>query len=137
MTNYNERLDEVLDSYADYYNLQDINRFTKEQMSIEFPHVMTKEKAKQALTSLIKELVAEASNKMSEQEIYAKVAEKAYWFHVVKEYMTHVADWRYLEEAVQGLLDGKHNQEYISDAIKWPVLRWRELNKELADVSAT
>lgn len=94
-------------------------------------------KAKQSLTSLIKELVAEASNKMSEQEIYAKVAEKAYWFHVVKEYMTHVADWRYLEEAVQGLLDGKHNQEYISDAIKWPVLRWRELNKELADVSAT
>ena len=79
----------------------------------------------------------EKGNNMSEQEIYAKVAEKAYWFHVVKEYMTHVADWRYLEEAVQGLLDGKHNQDYISDEIKWPVLRWRELNKELADVSAT
>ena len=60
MTNYNERLDEVLDSYAGYYNLQDINRFTKEQMSIEFPHLMTKDKAKQAITSLIKELVEEA-----------------------------------------------------------------------------
>ena len=60
MTNYNERLDEVLDNYASYYNLQDINRFTKEQMSIEFPRVMTKDEAKQAITSLTKELVAEA-----------------------------------------------------------------------------
>ena len=81
--------------------------------------------------------IIKLADELFDFEIYAKVAERAYWFHVVKEYMTHTADWRYLEEAVQGLLDDKHNQEYISDAIKWPVLRWRELNKELADVSAT
>ena len=74
---------------------------------------------------------------MTDFEIYAKVAERSYWFHVVQDYMSYKRDWIYLREATQSLLDGTYHQDYISDEIKWPVFRWRELNKELADVSAT
>jgi hypothetical protein len=57
-------------------------------------------------------------------------AEKQYWYWVVYNYMEGCEDWRYPDEAVECLLAGTHNQEYITDQIKYPVLRWRELNKK-------
>lgn len=59
-------------------------------------------------------------------------AELAYWYWVVRNWMEDQEDWRYPEEAVKGLLEGTHNQDYISDAIEYPVLRWRQLRDQIA-----
>lgn len=58
-------------------------------------------------------------------------AEIEYWHSVVSNYMRKQEDWRYPEEAIESLLDGTLNQRYISGEIKYPVLRWRELNGKL------
>lgn len=58
-------------------------------------------------------------------------AEQKYWYSVVRTYMDNLEDWRFLDEAVNGLLAGTHNQECISDDIEYPVLRWRELEQEI------
>lgn len=57
-------------------------------------------------------------------------AEMQYWRQVVYDYMVKQQDWRYPEDAVEALLVGTHNQEYLEDAaLRYPVLRWRELSK--------
>ncbi len=62
MTNYNERLDEILDYYADEHRNHAYEFDNKEMSQNEYLKSMRsdKGKAKQALTSLNKELVAEA-----------------------------------------------------------------------------
>ena len=64
--------------------------------------------------------------------IKMQVAEFRYWYHQVENWMEKQADWRYLDKATQGLLDGTANQDYINDEIKYAVLRWRELAKKLS-----
>jgi hypothetical protein len=60
-------------------------------------------------------------------------AEMKYWYSVVYEYMCKQADWRYPEDATEGLLLNKFNQSYITDDIEWPVMRWRQLNAKLPE----
>jgi len=62
MTNYNERLDEILDDYADEHRNHAYDFDNKEISQTEYFKSMRNDKqtAKQAITSLIKELVAEA-----------------------------------------------------------------------------
>ena len=60
MTNYNERLDEILERHGMYAVLKDENRFDDVEMEREFPAEVGPDKTKQALTSLIKELIEEA-----------------------------------------------------------------------------
>ena len=73
MTNYNERLDEILERHGMYAVLKDENRFDDVEMEREFPAEVGPDKTKQALTSLIKELVAEA--KPSKKHVGDEVAE--------------------------------------------------------------
>ena len=63
MTNYNERLDEILERHGMYAVLKDENRFDDAAMEREFPAEVMPDKTKQAITSLFKELVAEAKPK--------------------------------------------------------------------------
>ena len=60
MTNYNERIDEILERHGMYAVLKDENRFDDAAMEREFPDEVGPDKTKQAIASLIKELVAEA-----------------------------------------------------------------------------
>jgi hypothetical protein len=59
-----------------------------------------------------------------------KEAEQGYWYIVVRKYLEHVEDWRYLDEATIDFLIGTHNQDYITNEILYPVLKWRELESE-------
>ena len=63
MTNYNERLDEILERHGMYAVLKDENRFDDAAMEREFPAEVGPDKTKQAISSLFKELVAEAKPK--------------------------------------------------------------------------
>ena len=75
MTNYNERLDEILEDLGDYHE------HLYDNMWLAGNGEYTKEKAKQAITSLIKELVAEAKPTRSETQrggvtVYGDLSER-------------------------------------------------------------
>lgn len=55
------------------------------------------------------------------------ISEQKYWYSVVYNYLSDMEDFRHPEAATQGLLDGTHLQDMISDDIEYPVLRWREI----------
>lgn len=64
-------------------------------------------------------------------ELAMKIAERNYWYAVVDKEMRRREDWRYPEEAVKGLLDGKHNQDELDNILTYPVWQWRQLNEEI------
>ena len=73
MTNYNERFDEILERYRLFANMaysevEDGFRTADEFKDAALPKVL--DEAKQALTSLIKELVAEAKPEPTKYEKY-------------------------------------------------------------------
>ena len=69
MTNYNERLDEILERHGMYAVLKDENRFDDAAMEREFPAEVGPDKTKQAISSLTKELVAEAKPMVASKEV--------------------------------------------------------------------
>ena len=72
MTNYNERLDEILERHGMYAVLKDENRFDDAAMEREFPAEVGPDKTKQAISSLFKELVAEAKpDKQNREMVYS------------------------------------------------------------------
>jgi len=71
MTNYNERLDEILDDYADEHRNHAYDFDNKEISQTEYFKSMRNDKqtAKQAITSLTKELVADAKPMVASKEV--------------------------------------------------------------------
>lgn len=64
-------------------------------------------------------------------ELTMKIAERNYWYAVVEREMRNREDWRYLKEAVEGLLSREHNQDQLDNFLTYPVWRWRQLNEEI------
>ena len=71
MTNYNERLDEILKDIIHIGYVSGYNQVAHEARISPYNHIepLTIDEAKQALTSLIKELVAEAKPEMPYEKL--------------------------------------------------------------------
>lgn len=60
-------------------------------------------------------------------------SEIRYWYSVVRTYMNKRANWAHIDEATIYLLMNTGNQEYITDEIEYPVMRWRQLYAQLPE----
>ena len=93
MTNYNERLDRVLCKLTTGYTREELLSYSEEDTGLDEFEVKEEleavDEAKQALTSLIKELVAEAKPEKKSTEDYGSWEEghrNAGWNNCLKHY---------------------------------------------------